>query len=158
MYSRFNEKPFINEDMKNLKRRTQREYEKRGKSEKYKNMKRCFKTKFEAEASKYKERIIEDVKTGNRNSAYSALRKVGVRPGENIDNTFTLPSHSESHLSAGESVELIADHFSLISQNYDPINLDNFPPNMKEALKKPCLSVVPVLEEYQVYKEICKAK
>ena len=29
---------------------------------------------------------------------------------------------------------------------------------MKEALKKPCLSVVPVLEEYQVYKKICKAK
>ena len=56
------------------------------------------------------------------------------------------------------SAELIADHFALISQDYEPIKLENFLPNIKEALNKPSLSDVPLLEEYQVYEKICKSK
>ena len=73
-------------------------------------------------------------------------------------NTFTLPSHVENNLSASESAEIIADHFAAISQVYDPINVDNFPPNIREALSQPNLSVVPKLEDYEVYTKICKAK
>ena len=89
---------------------------------------------------------------------YSSLRKLGVRPGDVSANTFTLPSHIENNLSARESAELIADHFAAISQDYDPIKLDNFSPIIREALSQPDLSVVPTLEEYQVYEKICKAK
>ena len=108
--------------------------------------------------AKYTEKILEDVRTGNRNCAYSALRKLGVRPGDATLNTFTLPSHVEKNLSPQESAELIADHFAAISQYYEPINIDRFPPNIRESLSNHCMSVVPVLEDHQVYKKICKGK
>ena len=125
---------------------------------KYCNLKECFDRKLETEVFKYTEKILEDVRTGNRNCAYSALRKLGVRPGDATLNTFTLPSHVEKNLSPQESAELIADHFAAISQDYEPIKIDNFPPNIREALSNPCMSVVPVLEDHQVYKKMCKAK
>ena len=81
-----------------------------------------------------------------------------MRPGDKQGNTFTLPSHVENNLSAWESAELIADHFATISQEYNPINIDNFQPKIKEALSHPNISVVPRLEDHQVYKKICKAK
>ena len=119
-----------------------------------------FLKKLESEVSKYTVKVLEDVRNGNRSSAYSALRKLGVRPGDSTENTFTLTSHVDNNLSAQQSAELIADHFAAISQNYEPIKLENFPPNIREALNKNkiILSVVPDLEEYEVYMKMCKAK
>ena len=64
----------------------------------------------------------------------------------------------EDNLTASQSAELIADHFAAISMEYDPININNFPPAMRELLSHPNVSVIPQLEEYQVYKKICKSK
>ena len=158
IFARPNDLPWITENLKVLKRKISREYEKRGKSQKYTDLKFTFQLKLENEAAKYKEKICEEVRSGNRNSAYSALRKLGVRPGDVTSNTFTLPSHSDANLSAEQSAEIIADHFAAISQQYEPISLENFPPVMKNYLNNPDVSDVPVLEEYQVYKRICKAK
>ena len=158
VWSRPGDVPFVTEKMKVLKRVILREYEKRGKSEKYWKLKSTFKQNYENEVRKYKEKIIDDVRNGSRNCSYSALHKLGVRPGDSMSNTFHLPSHVENNLSPGQSVELIADHFSAISQDYDPINIDNFPAKMRYDLRHPDMSVVPRLEEYQVYKKICSAK
>ena len=158
VFSRPNDLPFITENMKCLKRSILREYEKRGKSLKYYDLKNSFEEKFELETSKYTEKIFEDVRNGNRSCTYSALRRLGVRPGEQTGNTFHLPGHVEDNLSARQSAEKIADHFAMISQDYEPISFENFPPNIKEALTQSHLSVTPVLEEYQVYKKLCKAK
>ena len=92
---------------------------------------------------------------GNQKSVYSALRKLGVRPGEKSD-TFTLPNHTNPSLL--EAAELMADHFSLISQECEPIDILNFPPKMKEELLHPQSATVPVIEEFQVFKKICKSK
>ena len=42
--------------------------------------------------------------------------------------------------------------------NYEPINFGNFPPVMREAFARPDCSKVPLLEEYEVFRKICKAK
>ena len=126
VYSRPNELPWISENMKVLKRSYMRVYEKRGKTLKYFQLKDSFEKKMKSEISKYKAKIFDDVKNGNRNCVYSALRKLGVRPGDATSNTFTLPSHAENNLSAQQSAEIIADHFASISQGYDPITVDNF--------------------------------
>ena len=111
------------------------------------------------EILKYTEKVIDDVKNGNKNCTYSALRKLGVRPGDtSSSSTFNLPLHVENNFTANQSAEIIADHFAAISRDYEPISLHNFPPNIKDALSHPDLSVVPKLEEYEVYKKICKAK
>ena len=112
--------PFITESMKVMKRNIMREYEKRGKSAKYLELKVNFKQKKEKEALKYKEKIIDDVRNGNMNCTYSALRKLGVRPGDTSSNTFTLPSHVDNNLTASQSAEIIADHFATNSKDYEP--------------------------------------
>ena len=86
------------------------------------------------------------------------LRKLGVRPGESSSSMFTLPGHVDKNLSASQSAELIADHFVAISQIYDPINVNNFPPKMREELTNPIMSDVPCLEEYEVFRKISKSK
>ena len=120
--------------------------------------KSIFEQIYETEVCKYKEKIIDDVRNGTRNCSYSALCKLGVRPGDSTTNTFHLPAHVENNLTPVQSVELIADHFSAFTQDYDPITLDNFPAKIRNYLRHPDMSVVPRLEEYQVYKKISFAK
>ena len=158
VFSRPDQKPFVTEKMKILKLKTMRVYERHGKSQKYCELKALFQKKYEDEIHKYKEKIIDDVKNGDCICTYSALRKLGVRPGEREINTFDLPSHVENNLTATQSAVLIADHFSAISMDYEPINLSNFPPAMREALAHPDILVIPRLEEYEVFKKISKAK
>ena len=158
VYARPQDSPFVNESMKVLKRSFMREYEKRGKSKRYFELKCSFDQKKKNEIKKYIDKIFDDVKNGNRNCTYSALRKLGVRPGDVTDNTFTLPSHANDKLTAQQSAEIIADHFASISQDYDPILFENFTPKMRESLSCPDMAVIPVLQEYQVYERVCKAK
>ena len=66
-----------------------REYEKRGKSAKYEQLKAKFEKKMRNQALKYKQKVLEDVKNGDRACAYSALRKLGTRPVDNNPETFT---------------------------------------------------------------------
>ena len=134
-----------------------REYEKGGKTEKYKQLKVSYDAKLHSGAQKYRIKLQNEIISGDRSSCYAALRKLGVRPGEAAGNTFTLPSHTEQNYTAKESAELIADHFANISQNYEPIQVSNFPPKMRDELSKSNL-VVPQLEEYEVFKKICKSK
>ena len=86
--SRPDDDPFVTENMKILKRSILREYEKRGKSLKYFEMKNSFEQKVKLEVAKYKLKIFDDVKYGNCTSTDSALRKIGVRPGDKTSNTF----------------------------------------------------------------------
>ena len=120
-----------------------REYERKGKSLKYFQLKSIFSEEFDKQVSKYKSKIIEDVRTGDRSSSYAALRKLGVRPGDQLSNTFDLPAHSESNLSASESAELIADHFAAISMEYAPIKIENFAPKVRDSLSFPDRSQIP---------------
>ena len=119
--SRPNDSPWISEEMKLLKRRIMRVYEKEGKTEKYKQLKMFYDKKLQSGALKYRTKLQNEIISGNRSSCYAALRKLGVRPGEAAGNTFTLPYHAEQNYTAKESAELIADHFANISQNYEPI-------------------------------------
>jgi hypothetical protein len=157
-FSRPNESPWVTENMKILKRRFHREYERKGKTQKYFDLKHSYDAKLSKEKQKYNLKIQDDVITGNRSSSYAALRKLGARPGEATTNTFTLPGHADLNFTASQSAEIIADHFATISQDYDPISLTNFPPKMREELTQPDLSVVPCLADYEVFKKICKAK
>ena len=74
-------------------------------------------------------------------------------------NTFTLPSHAEDDLSPQQSADIFADYFSAISQEYEPISVQNFPPNIQVLLKAGDGDLTkPVLEEYQVYNKLRVSK
>ena len=95
-----------------------REYTRHGKSEKYIELKAKFDRKFQNEVEKYKQKIEFEVTEGKRGSYYPALKKLGLRPGEASHPSFQLPQHIENKLSPAESVEVMAEYFSNISQEY----------------------------------------
>ena len=70
--------------------------------------------KLKHEADKYRAKIEEEVRKGARGSGYSAIRKLGQRPGEEASKEFVIQSHAEAGLTAEQSTERLADHFSEI--------------------------------------------
>ena len=136
-----------------MKRRRQREYQCHGRTEKYLEIKSKFDEKL-----KYIEKIKNEVSEGKRGSSYPAIKKLGLRPFEKIQESFLLPSHVEQNLTPAQSAEVIADHFSSISQEYSPLNPQNFPPNIQNHLSNPDQVMAPKLTRYDVYRKIVKAK
>jgi hypothetical protein len=149
------DQPFFTDRLRLIRRQRQREYRKAGKSERYTRLKAAFTEMFEKEAHKYKDKIIAEVTDGKRGSAYKALKKLGS--GKCDDNSFDIPSHVEQNLSSEESAEVLAEYFSSISQEFDPIDPSSFTPDLKEKLQAPT-EPVPILQEYQVYQKIVAAK
>ena len=68
---------------------------------------------------------------GKRGSSYPVLKKLSARPASN-ENRFLLPGHSK--MNNLQSAEIIADHFSKISQEYSPLSSSSLPPNIRDFL------------------------
>ena len=153
------DKPYMTEELKKLRRQRQRAYSKTGRSPKYLNIKAQFDVKLKAEAQKYQEKVKAEVIEGKRSSSYAALRKLGVGGNDMGKNSFTLPSHTDNDLSPQQSADIFADYFSAISQEFDPICVDEFPPNIQQKLKEGETDrSKPVLEEWQVYLKLRSSK
>jgi len=152
------DKPFFNEKLRKLRRLRQREYCKRGKTQKYFQLKADFEKLKLEEIQKYKEKIFSEVEEGKRGSIYPALKKLGLRPGSESETWFVLPSHQNRRINSTESAELIADHFSQISQEFEPLKVENLPKATQEYLNHMSFCQTPVLSTYQVYERIKKSK
>ena len=151
--------PYMTEELKLLRRQRQRIYRKVGRAPKYIEVKTKFDLKLRQAAQKYNEKIKAEVLEGKRTSCYSALRKLGGGGKNTGHASFTLPSHIEDDLSPQECADRFADYFSKISQEFQPINIENFPPNIKSKLiASESDSSKPVLEEWQVYNKLCRSK
>ena len=111
------DKPYFTEKLRKLKRARQREYQKHGRSEKYVNLKENFREKLSNEKQKYIQKISIEVLEGKRGSIYPVLKKLELRPGEEIQHSFTLTSHTSQNFCPAQSAEAIADHFCSIRLN-----------------------------------------
>ena len=129
------DKPYMTEQLKKLRRQRQRVYSKSGRSQKYLEIKSQFDLKLKAEVKKYQDKVKSEVTEGKRNSCYAALRKLGVGGKDISKNTFTLPSHADNDYTPEQSAEKFADYFSSISQEYEPICVDKFTPNIRLQLE-----------------------
>ena len=98
-FVRPDQKPWIIESVKILKRKFMREYERKGKSMKYVELKQAYDAKLMNEMRKYESKLREQVASGDRSSSYAALRKLGARPGEKT-NAFSIPDHVDNNLTA----------------------------------------------------------
>ena len=152
------DKPFITAELKNLKRKKSREYTKRGKSLKYKELYKEFNTLYKREAKKYLDKNLDALKETKPGKAYHILKKMGSQPGDCIDgNTFALPSHEAQNLTEEESAEQIASHFASISQEFPPLCVTSLPSHVQTKLQQ-CDVVPPVVSEYDTYCKIKGAK
>ena len=151
------DKPFITGELKKIKRLKSREYTRRGKTQKYKDLQKKFKSKYKIEAEKYLNKNLDALKETKPGQAYSILKKMGAQPGDCIDsNTFSLPSHEADNLTEEQSAEHIATHFAEISQQFPPLDISTLPLHVQKKLK--CQDKAPVVSEYEVYNKIRAAK
>ena len=150
------DKPFITTELKKIARQRSREYQKRGKSQKYIELKNIFEAKYEKEATKYLEKTMKELREAKSGQAFSTLKRLGAPPGDLQDAGFSLPSHEMEGLSEQESAERIADHFAHISQEFHPLNVSLLPKHVQEKLQ--CTIKPPTVSEFQTYKAILAAK
>ena len=130
------DKPWVNSELKKLHRARGREYSRNGQSAKYKLLLKEFDLKYKAAAKKYLNKNTEELKYTNPGQAYRILKKLGAQPGDCTDNnTFSLPTHLAENLTNQESAEQIAEHFSAISQEYAPLDVNNLPGRVRIKLQ-----------------------
>ena len=98
------------------------------------------------------------MREGKRGSSYPALRKLGGRPYESDRASFQLPEHVAQGFSAAQSAEIIAEHFSKISQDFAPLEMRNLPQRIQIFLSKSDMNLAPILSVEEVRKRIIKAK
>ena len=73
--------------------------------------------------------------------------------------TFYVPEFVEENLDIQQSAEALAEYFSSISREFQPLNIDELSPAIKDELKRGINEVkIPILEEHQVYEKITRAK
>ena len=73
-----------------------------------------------------------------------------ARPGDAPSKSFALPDHVERGLSELQSAEEIADFFSSISQEYDPLDVTSLPERVQMKLENDSCDHL-TLEEHEVY-------
>ena len=147
--------PYFNEELRHLKRRRQRDYRKGKRSSQYIESKKRFEEKKIREATKYREKLVNEVKEGKRQSTYKAIRKLGNQPGEDSLRSIVLPAYVESGLSPQQCADRLADHFSAISMTVDPLDLEQFHPALRLALEEgKSYKGKPILSHHQVYTQM----
>ena len=152
------DKLWISAELKKIHRLKCREYNKRGKTLKYKELAKQFKDKYKIEAEKYLRKSMNELMECKPGQAYNVLKKMGARPGDCIDsNTFTLPNHETENLDDHQSAERIAEHFSQISQEFPPLEINLLPERVQTKLSSESSSP-PIINSYDVYKKITSAK
>ena len=108
-----------------------------GKSSKYLEIKAKFDLKYKEAAEKYVQKHVSDMMTNDPGKAYTTIKKLGAKPGDNLDNSeFKIMDHLEKNLTDHQSVERIAEHFSRISQEYPPLEVTNLSESVRKKLKK----------------------
>ena len=151
------DKPFITKELKILKRKRMREYASHGKSEKYMKLKEEFDVKFLKASKSYMVKNVENLKNSNPAKAYKILKRLGSRPGEQENTTnLKLPVHEK--MSAIEAANSIAKHFSKISMEFPPLDVQTLPDRVISKIRNPeSASAIPVIEEFHVHVKIKKA-
>ena len=153
----FQDKPFINKELKVLSRRKGREYLKKGKSPKYLKLAEEFDKKFKAAAERYLRNKIDDLKEAQPGKAHSVLKTMGAQPGDCTDDqTFSLPDHQEQNLTDEECAERIGKHFAAISKEYPPITINLLPERVKTKLEDK--TNPPPITEHDCYLKLKAAK
>ena len=143
------DQPWFTEQLKRLDRRKRREFHKNRRSKRYKNLQKLFDKKISQEKRKFKAKMIDDVMTARDSQWYSKLKRI-TNYGQTKSDLVQVDEIS--HLSDKEQAEAIADSFSAISNEYEPVNKDaiNIPPFQN--------SDIPQLKPYQVRKHLEKIK
>ena len=115
-----------------------------------------FKSKLKAQALKYKNKIILEVKERKGGSCYSAIRRLGEGPAEwDKKKEFTIPAYEEAGLTPQQAANRLADHFAAISQTVEPLDISIVQPSLQFAIQEGTTTVYkPLLTQHDVYRKL----
>ena len=152
------DKEFMTKEMRKIRRQKSREYRRKKKSPKFNKLHLKF-CQMKKENSQKFIKKIEELKNCNVGQFFKKIKMIGARLGEKTHQSFTLPNHVKEDLTAEQSAEKIAEHFSAISQEYQPIDPSNLPERVRNKIFHPNVEVnAPILEDYQTYEILKKRK
>ena len=154
---RDNDKPFITKELKVIDKKRKKEYNKRGKTDKYHELNNEFKTRLLSEEKKFLKKNVDELKEVNPSQAYRVLKRLGARPGDCPEaGSFSLPGHEG--LTAADSADRLAAHFASISQEFAPLELEDLPEPVKMKIKQRKASEIPYISRQKVEAKIKEAK
>ena len=142
------DKPWITSGIKSLDRRRKREWRKRGKSLKFKEINNLYMKISKNEKKKYSEKIVNNLKSSNPSQWYSKIKRMsshGQKDEVVVQELAGLPVE--------EQVENIADKFSEISNLYNPLKREDIAFQQISNKKDP-----PRVEPYDILRQIKKSK
>ena len=154
------DQPYFTEELRLLRRRRDRAYQRGCKTQTYLSLQNKFQLKLKGESLKYKKKIINEVITGKRGSGYAAIRKLGESQADSeLRKEFTIPAYIEEGLTPQDAANRLADHFSAISQTVTPLDVAWFHPALRLEIEKgKKFSNKPTLTQHEVYTKLLQIK
>ena len=144
------DQPWATPEIKDLSRRKKREFSKRRKSPKWKRLNKQLEVMCSEAKSNYYSNIVEDLKQSAPGQWYSKLKRMTSHDEIQSEQVVV---DDIAHLSNQEQADTIADAFSRISNEYEPLRDNDI-----DLESSSNLAPVPVLEVHQVYEYLKKIK
>ena len=151
----FNSHPWFDNKLESLCLSKSIEYQKNGRSVKYKELCKRYECQLKEAKSKYRAKNLEstlDAKSARK--AFSALKRLSG--GNTETSTFLLPGHE--HLSNEEIADTFAAFFSEISNEFPPLNLEDLPKRVQNRLMCVDDFSIPQFKEDDILRKLMKMK
>ena len=113
-----NDKPFMNRELKRIDRKRKREYLKRKKSQKWVELDELFSQKVSTAKENYYQNIVKDLKKSAPGQWYSKIKRMACNDPTKTEKVLV---QEISDKTSEEQVELIADVFAEISNEYEKL-------------------------------------
>ena len=116
------DQPWFTENLRKLHRKKRREYNRNRKSRRYRRLQKLFESRQKEDKVKFKKRMIDDVMQAKSGQWYSKLKRI-----TNFDQSKSEVTQVDeiNHLSDQDQAEAIADSFSAISNEYQPVSRED---------------------------------
>ena len=141
------DKPWANQQVKDLDRRCKREFYKHRKSDKWKRLRQEFEAKCVQSKEDFYKNKVEDLKQSNQSQWYSKLKRLGGLAGSQdhiiLDELQGVPYQDQA--------DRIAEYYAKVSNEYKALKKSDIPTQLYETEESP-----PVVEPYQMYQQIEK--
>ena len=120
------DQPWITHHLKKLDRRRRRVFHKQRRSEKWKKMNKLFKDEVKSAKHQFYKKTVADLKKKNPGQWYSALKRMISK--DQLSQQINIAEIS--HHTDQQQAEIIADKFSSIQNEYEPLKTEdiNVPP------------------------------
>ena len=125
---------FFTSELKQVDGQMKREFGKRGKSKKI-TLKEHFNSMYQKAAKAHLRDNVDRLLKTKPGQAHNVLKKLGARPGEDVDgNDIQLSELMDRDLTAEQKANEIGNYFASISQEFQPVNIDRLPKEVKETI------------------------